>query len=135
MNAQLAKIQDWPEMAKESCFNADALAKQLNLSRWQLQRYIKSLFGQSPQGWLNEQRLILAAKRLKGWNQADPIKCLSSELGYKSESHFSHQFKQHYGLSPMAFLLRFRQQQATVARRVAQFPSVLITTSATQPHA
>lgn len=95
--------QNWPELAHQTSFNAVELAQQLNISRWTLHRHMKSLFGQSPQKWLNEQRLLLAAKMLE---ECVSLKSLAYTLGYKTQSHFCHQFKRHYGSSPTQFLLK-----------------------------
>lgn len=98
---RLEKIENWPELAKQSGFKARVLARDLNISSWTLQRHTKKFFGQSPQKWLNEQRMTLAAEMLK---DCDSIKWLAVELGYKNESHFSHQFRRRYNLSPLEFL-------------------------------
>ena len=93
--------QRWSELAKQSGFNARVLAAKLNISRWILHRHTKKLYGQSPQTWLNEVRLTLAAEMLK---DCDSIKRLAYELGYKTESHFCHQFRRRYRMSPTEFI-------------------------------
>jgi AraC-like DNA-binding protein len=109
MNTKLNHIQDWLELAKQTGFKASALAEKLNVSRWALHRHTKKLFGQSPQAWLNKQRLVLAVEMLKDCNS---IKWLAGELGYKDESHFCHQFKRCYRLSPAKFMARNKLQAA-----------------------
>jgi AraC-like DNA-binding protein len=101
MNTRLHNNPNWLELAKQSGFKASVLAVKLTISRWTLHRHMKTLLGQSPQAWLNGQRLICAGKMLK---DCDSIKWLASELGYKNVSHFCHQFKRRYGLSPTEFL-------------------------------
>ena len=110
MNTKLNHIQSRLELAKQSGFKASVLAAKLNVSRWALHRHTKKLFGQSPQDWLNERRLILAAEMLK---DCDSIKWLAGELGYKNESHFYHQFKRRYGLSPTEFLTGTKKANLT----------------------
>jgi len=113
MNIHLNHVQDWRELARQSRYKAGSLAELLHISPWTLQRCIRRLFERSPQDWLNEQRLVLAAEMLP---DCDSLKGLAYELGYKNESHFCHQFKRHYGRSPKDFL-RQKNRQARGGQR------------------
>lgn len=97
----LGKTTDWLEMAQKSAYQAAMLAKELRVSQRQLRRYTHASFGRSPQNWLNEQRLIQAAEMLKNMRTA---KAVAFQLGFKQLSHFSREFKLHYGVSPTSFL-------------------------------
>jgi AraC-like DNA-binding protein len=99
--SRLDKVQNWPELAKQAGFRAGFLSQLVGISARQLRRYARNHFGQNLQNWLNAQRLILAAEILK---DCDSIKRLAGELGYKDCSHFCHQFKHRYGMSPTKFL-------------------------------
>jgi len=88
-------------MAGKAGFRAARLAAMLNLSRRQLQRLTLKLFGNSPQAWLDQQRMIAAPSALKETRSA---KETAFDLGFKQRSHFSLQFKRHYGLWPADFL-------------------------------
>ncbi len=106
MNTKLKPIRnlaesDWMELAKQSKFTAELLAQRLKVSRWQLQRYTKRLFCQSPQRWLNDQRLILAAELLKNCSS---IKKVALDLGFSDGSQFCHQFRRRYSRSPSEFV-------------------------------
>jgi AraC family chitin signaling transcriptional activator len=96
-------LEEWLRMARQSTFRAYPLSQQLKVSPRQLRRYTRELFQKSPQEWLDEQRLILAATRLK---EERSVKTVAFQLGFKRLSHFSRSFKLHYGVSPTEFLAR-----------------------------
>jgi AraC-like DNA-binding protein len=91
----------WRDAVLRSGWRAARLATQLEVSRRQLQRYTRAMFHQSPQDWLDEQRLMLARYQLQKLRSA---KRVAYELGFKQLSHFSRQFKRFHGLSPREFL-------------------------------
>jgi AraC-like DNA-binding protein len=95
--------EQWCYMARRSGYNARLLSRQLKFSRRQLERSTRKLFYKSPQDWLNELRLIEAAKMLQKHRL---VKWVAIELGFKQVSHFSLKFKLHYGLSPRHYLER-----------------------------
>jgi AraC-like DNA-binding protein len=92
---------EWNFMAKELAFKANAISNKLGVSRRQLQRYTRKLFGLSPQRWLKKQRLIAAGSMLM---QHHSVKFVSLELGFKQPAHFCREFKMFYGLSPSRFM-------------------------------
>ena len=73
----------------------------------QLGRYTHATFGNSPQEWLDEQRLIMAVAMLR---KNIAVKEVALTLGFKQTSHFSREFKLRYGLSPTAFLLWIKRE-------------------------
>lgn len=91
----------WVTMARLAGYDATALANKMQISRRQLERYTSALFMQSPQRWLNEQRMTDAATMLKKQLR---IKNVAFSVGFKQLAHFSREFKNHHGLSPRAFL-------------------------------
>jgi AraC-like DNA-binding protein len=94
-------LDHWLALARESSFQAKALSKRLKICPRQLQRYTRHLFGRSPQHWLNEQRLVLAADCLQ---KEGRVKTVAFQLGFKQVSHFSREFRRFYGVAPTAFL-------------------------------
>jgi AraC-like DNA-binding protein len=94
-------VEQWQGMARDSSYRVANLAKMLKVSRGQLQRLTQRLFRRSPQCWLDQQRMIVAALYLK---EGRPTKAAASDLGFKQRSHFCWQFKHHYGLAPKAYL-------------------------------
>lgn len=94
------RLRQW---ALNCGFRVAPLAKELGISQRHLQRYTCLLFGRSPQDWLNDWRLILAAQMLK---ENRSVKWVALDLGYKQVSHFSREFKRFHKLSPTMFLAR-----------------------------
>jgi AraC-like DNA-binding protein len=94
----------WIKLAEQSRYSAIVLAERLHISRRQLQRYTKKMFGSSPQRWLSERRLIVAPEMLKEYQL---IKIVASELNFKRANHFSREFKRVYGISPTAFIRHY----------------------------
>src|SRR5882724_10124772 len=90
-------LDQWLALARESSFQARALSKRLKVCPRQLQRYTQHLFGRSPQHWLNEQRLVLAADFLQ---KEGCVKTVAFKLGFKQVSHFSREFRRFYGVPP-----------------------------------
>jgi AraC-like DNA-binding protein len=101
----------WLKMAQEAGYQARALSSQLNISQRQLHRYTREVFGQSPQNWLDQQRLTRAGEMVKS---VRCIKVVAAELGFKCVSHFSRKFKFFYGLPPAAFLEWSDREKAIV---------------------
>jgi AraC-like DNA-binding protein len=95
-------FQQWLELAEKSAYQATLLAKKFDVSPRQLRRYTQASFGRSPQDWLNEQRLVRAAKMLK---RMRTVKTVASQLGFKQLSHFSREFKLQYGVPPTKYLV------------------------------
>jgi AraC-like DNA-binding protein len=88
-------------MAQQSAYSASLLSRTIKISGRQLQRYTQEIFKQSPQAWLNGERLALAATLLLKERSA---KIVAFQLGFKQASHFSREFKHYHGISPKVFL-------------------------------
>ncbi|HWY75229.1 MAG TPA: helix-turn-helix domain-containing protein [Verrucomicrobiae bacterium] len=108
----------WRDAISRSGWRAARLARQLDVSRRQLQRYTRAMFHQSPQDWLDEQRLKVAGDQLQKLRSA---KRVAYELGFKQLSHFSREFKRFHGLSPREFLA-CSDLQARTASNHRQWP-------------
>lgn len=89
-------------MARQSGYRARALSQALKISPRQLRRYTRDYFGCSPQAWLDQQRLHLAGDLLK---EHRCIKSVAFQLGFKRASHFSREFKSHYGVCPTSYIV------------------------------
>ena len=98
--SRLDSIQNWPELAHQSGWCAAALAKQCKVSIRTLERYFRGKMSQPPKIWLVEQRQRQAVELL---NQRLSIKETAIQLGYKHATHFSREFKKHWGFCPTQF--------------------------------
>jgi len=105
----IVNLQTWLAVAQQAGYRSRALAKGLKVSQRQLQRYTQAAFGRSPQRWLDEWRLRAASNMLK---KSRSVKAVAFSLGFKQVSHFSREFKRHYGQPPSTFV-RWNHQGVT----------------------
>lgn len=103
MHSQLDRVQNWPERARSSGYSASALAQNCRISVRQLERYFFDHFRRSPQQWLGELRLSRARELLR---DGSTVKETAALLEYKNPTHFSHDFKKHYGMAPARYSSR-----------------------------
>ncbi|MEE1964199.1 response regulator [Allomuricauda taeanensis] len=82
-------------------FSTDDFASQMNLSRMQLHRKLKSLLGVSATEFVRNERLKAAAELLK--NPELSVAEVAYSSGFNEVTYFSKCFKEVYGLSPSAF--------------------------------
>lgn len=97
MNARLAKIQNWPELARQANWSTIVLAKQCSISRDTLRRHFLRHFGKPPKIWLAEQRQQQAIELLR---DGSSIKETAACLGYKQQTNFTRKFKDFWGACP-----------------------------------
>ncbi len=102
------RIRDYVERAKtfiESDFNTGItvadIAKQLNLDRSYFSTMFKKNVGISPQEYLNEYRLSMAAKLLISGQKS--VSETAYATGYTDIVNFSRMFKKHFGISPSEY--------------------------------
>jgi AraC family transcriptional activator of pobA len=81
--------------------NVAFYASKFNMSRNTFQRYTRSAFGKSVIELQNE-KIIQEAKFMLSQNGLS-IKEISSEFNFTDESHFTHFFRKHIGVSPSAY--------------------------------
>jgi len=99
--SRLDAITDWPERAARAKFRISALAVDCGVSERQLRRFIESKFRSPPHAWVLEQRLEKGRELLQ---QNLRLKEISQRLRFKSQAHFSREFKKHFGRSPRFYL-------------------------------
>jgi AraC-like DNA-binding protein len=102
MNLKLHRITDWPERAHAAKYCVKTLARRCDVSVRTLERFIKLKFAASPHDWMIDLRMRRAVELLP---ETASIKETSDQLGYKSQNHFSREFKKHYGHAPSLPLL------------------------------
>ena len=97
MNCRLEWTQNWKELAHEANWSATALAEKCGVSLRTLERHFLKAMDRRPQTWLCEQRQQQAIELLRdGCNVKETAKL----LGYGHATHFSREFRKHWGHSP-----------------------------------
>jgi signal transduction histidine kinase/CheY-like chemotaxis protein/sugar lactone lactonase YvrE len=82
-------------------FSVEYLSDQLNISRVQLHRKIKSITGNTPSEFIRNYRLKLAAQYIiSGKTRMTQI---AYEVGFNNPSYFAEQFKKFFGNSPSEY--------------------------------
>lgn len=97
MNDSLARIHDWPELARQARWSTTALARQCGVSARTLHRFFLKHMGKSPRAWLAEQR-YQHAHRLLG--EGYSVKEVAANVGYLHQTNFTRQYKNLCGTSP-----------------------------------
>jgi AraC-like DNA-binding protein len=83
-------------------FGVEGLASELNMSRTNLHRKIKSITGFPPSELIRSIRLRKAAKLIA--RKVDSASQVALMVGFDDYSHFSKAFKKHFGVSPSGYL-------------------------------
>ena len=97
MSARLLRIHDWEKLAKEAKFKPSIMAALCPISLRQMQRFFGKEFDKTSWEWARELRCRIALRLIReGWSN----KAVAAELYFADESHFCHEFKRVYGLSP-----------------------------------
>ena len=78
-----------------------ALARLVNLSPSRLRHLFKNETGLTPNQFIKEVRLSEAEKLLR--NTFLRVKEIMNRVGFLDESHFGHEFKKTYGVSPSKY--------------------------------
>ena len=102
----------WESLALAAQFRIRALAQICHVSVRTLQRHFQKHYGLTVSQWLREFRLEQARLHLAS---AQSIKAVAYELGYKRPSHFTRDFKEHFGIPPSLWLGGKTSKAATVA--------------------
>ena len=82
-------------------WTVERLARSVGLSRAAFARRFAAVSGRSPQRFLTELRLALAASLLESTD--DSLAELAARVGYTSEFAFSRAFKRQHGVAPGSF--------------------------------
>ncbi len=94
---RLRRISNWEAFASHSCYNGQVLARLFGVSRRHLQRQIQARYGTTLNEWLNSLRIKHGYQRLAA---GCSVQETAFSLGYKQVSHFSRNFKNHFGFTP-----------------------------------
>jgi AraC family transcriptional regulator of adaptative response / methylphosphotriester-DNA alkyltransferase methyltransferase len=93
----------------------NALADELNMSPYHLQRTFKRFTGVSPAAELQRVRLQRAKERLETTDV--PIRDIARRVGYQSASHFSATFRKAFGVSPNDYRSALKNESVRRQRR------------------
>lgn len=85
------------------------LAKLAHLSVSQLQREFRRLFQMTPSEYILRVRLHMASRQLE--SSGKPVGQIALDCGFYDQSHFTHTFRRHTGLSPLEYRNRFSPRQ------------------------
>ena len=94
----------------------EELARESAMSRSSFAARFRAAAGEPPVSYLNRWRIRLAQKALRDTDTT--VAQLASELGYASESSFSHAFKRITAVSPRGYRSRERAAPSPLATRV-----------------
>jgi AraC-like DNA-binding protein len=95
-------------ISAECAYNATALAARLGISIRQLQRLFARQIGRSPRAWLREERMQAAHRLL---HRSTTIKEVAMSLSFRQESHFSRDFRSHFGYTPSTVVKSTRPRE------------------------
>src|SRR5438876_7192198 len=110
MSGRLLKIQEWEELAREAQFRPATMAALCPVSLRQLQRFFLTTYNKTPTQWIRELRCRIARQFIsQGWSN----KAVVAELHFANESHFCHEFKRVYRVSPQTFTPLYKHTYTT----------------------
>lgn len=100
--------QEWLELLEEKVleqlhnpdFTVNDLAKTVLVSRTLLYNEMGRILGLTPNGFINEIRMLKAMEILKNRTQELTVKKLANNVGFRDEKYFSQKFKQRFGILP-----------------------------------
>lgn len=106
-NQRISRIDDYFEKHFSESAGEEALAKNLHLSRRQLDRVLRKNYGMG-----YRQKLILARMDHAAWllrTTVLQISQIAGQVGYTSDSAFFQVFRQHFGMTPSQYRQRSRE--------------------------
>jgi transcriptional regulator GlxA family with amidase domain len=114
---RLGFVQKWEVLAQKAGYRARHLAELVQTSLRTLERHFQKHYGVTVSKWLRELRLKHAYNLLQ---TEKSVKEVAFDHGYKQVSHFSREFKNHFGVSP-SFLsaLQTRRSRASIYRQIS----------------
>lgn len=111
-DARMRAVADWLDGHLDAPLSLDAVASRFGLSRSLLTREFRRYAGVSLIDYRNRRRLERAALMLAAGEGG--VTEVGLAAGFGNASHFHHQFKALYGLSPAAFRRKLREDGGVV---------------------
>ena len=103
MSSRLEYVQQWEALAIKAGYRPGDLAGLCQISLRTLERHFQKNYGMTVSRWMRELRL---GKAYESLTQGKSVKEAAYDHGYKQVSHFSREFKNHFGVSPSFLLIR-----------------------------
>ena len=100
MQSRLTRVKDWAGLAKSARYSTTALARICSVSPRQLERFFLAQMANSPHTWLRRLRMQRAIELIR---DGAAMKEVALELCYKDSAHFTHDFKNFFGVAPSQF--------------------------------
>lgn len=116
MSSRLEYVQQWESLAEEAGYRPSELAVLCQISLRTLERHFQKNYGVTVSQWLRDLRLTRAYQNLL---VGKSVKEVAFDQGYKQVSHFSREFKNHFGVSPSLLLSGNRVERAIAPRQVS----------------
>jgi AraC-like DNA-binding protein len=116
MSSRLEYIQQWESLAEKAGYRPSELAGLCQISLRTLERHFQKNYGVTVSQWLRELRLGKAYQNLL---LGKAVKEVAFDQGYKQVSHFSREFKNHFGVNPSFLLNGARVERAVAPRQVS----------------
>jgi AraC-like DNA-binding protein len=98
----------------DTAFGVEKLAEELNMSRANLHKRLKSMTGISPSDFIRSVRLKRAAHMLRG--NADNVAQIGYAVGFEDQSYFTKSFKKYFGVAPSDYARQALQPENELAR-------------------
>ena len=90
-------------------FGVEKMAAEMNMSRTNLHRKLKSIMGLPPSELIRSIRLRKAGRLILG--KVDSVSQIAILVGFDDYAHFSKSFKKHFGVSPSSYEDHVKSQQ------------------------
>lgn len=118
-------MEKWEVLAQRAGYKPRELAALCQISLRTLERHFRRSYGKTVLGWLREYRLSEAYRALL---EGKAVKEVAFDFGYKQMSHFSREFKNHFGISPSLLLpRRSRDANLVLPRTIPACPQMTFT--------
>ena len=101
-------IEKIEERIDDTALKVESLAKDMGISRSQLQRRLSALVKKSPSEFIRHYRLERAATLIL--QDADNIAQIAFQVGFKSQQHFTRCFKEQFKCTPKAYKKKYESR-------------------------
>ncbi|MBW7475746.1 AraC family transcriptional regulator [Paenibacillus oenotherae] len=101
MDTRIQSVVEYLIMHHDKSLNIQLLCEMVSLSESSLRRLFKEHTGKSPSEFINELRMMTAARRLLETD--DRISDIASKVGYDDPNYFARMFKLNFGIAPRGY--------------------------------